>query len=71
MGHFRLQKKLRPVLKWAGGKNGLLGQLLPLFPSSFTHYFEPFGGAGAVFLALEEETHAIIDDANAELVILY
>jgi len=42
----------RPLLKWAGGKRQLLGQLRPFYPAEFDRYIEPFAGSAAVFLDL-------------------
>ncbi len=42
----------RPLLKWAGGKRQLLGQLRPFYPPDFDRYIEPFAGSAAVFLDL-------------------
>jgi DNA adenine methylase len=64
-------ERVRPVLKWAGGKSGLLSQLLPLFPGSFCRYFEPFFGGGAVYFALGFRGVSILNDSNPELVELY
>ena len=33
-----------PVVKWAGGKRQLLGELLPRVPRRFGMYCEPFLG---------------------------
>ena len=41
-----------PVLKWAGGKQGIADQLLRFFPTDFERYFEPFVGGGSVLFAL-------------------
>lgn len=60
----------RPVLKWAGGKQQLLTQLLERSPKRFNRYIEPFFGGGAFFFALRPE-RAIIADANPELMELY
>jgi DNA adenine methylase len=68
---FDLEPRLRPVLKWAGGKRALLPQLIPLFPIRFERYVEPFVGGGAVFLALRDGIPAVINDFNPELVTLY
>ncbi len=68
---FDLETRARPVLKWAGGKSSLLAQLVPEFPNTFQTYYEPFVGAGAVFLALQRPEVAVIADANAELINLY
>lgn len=63
---------MRPILKWAGGKAKLAGQIADAFhePCGGT-YFEPFLGSGAVYLALKERGHiasAVLADANPKLV---
>ena len=60
----------KPILKWAGGKTQMLGDLLPKVPSSYGRYIEPFFGGGAMFFALQPE-QAIISDSNPELINLY
>lgn len=60
----------KPILKWAGGKTQMLGDLLPKVPSSYGRYIEPFFGGGAMFFALQPE-QAIIADSNPELINLY
>lgn len=60
----------RPVLKWAGGKQQLLPQLLPRVPEAYGRYIEPFFGGGALFFALAPE-NAVIADSNAEIISLY
>ena len=62
--------KLTPILKWAGGKRQLLPHLIPLIPSNYNKYYEPFVGAGAVLLELQPKT-AVINDANTELINVY
>jgi len=63
-------------VKWAGGKRALLKELLPLFPSSCSTYYEPFVGAGAVFFAMAAMRvrpwkRAVLADVNEELVRTY
>ena len=41
----------KPILKWAGGKTQMLGDLLPKVPKSYGRYIEPFFGGGAMFEA--------------------
>jgi len=60
----------RPILKWAGGKSQLLGELLPRVPQKYDRFIEPFFGGGALFFALHPE-QAIIADSNPELINLY
>jgi DNA adenine methylase len=61
---------IAPVLKWAGGKSQLLDRLLPLVPSGYGKYIEPFVGGGALFFATLP-TRAIISDSNPELIAFY
>lgn len=60
----------RPLLKWAGGKTQLLGELIPKIPQKYGRYIEPFIGGGALFFALRP-AGGIIADSNPELVNLY
>lgn len=59
-----------PFIKWAGGKQALLPQLLPHFPQNFSRFIEPFIGGGAVFFGLKH-MEAIISDRNEWLVDTY
>lgn len=68
--------KPKPVVKWAGGKARLLGEILPSVPARIGTYFEPFCGGAALFFALAGEErrrfkHAVLTDQNQELVCLY
>lgn len=63
-------KKVRPLLKWAGGKGQLLPDLLPLVPKSYGKYIEPFIGGGALFFSLQP-IGGIISDSNPEIMNLY
>jgi len=65
-----LLRDRRPLLKWAGGKRGVLTQLLALTPSHYEHYFEPFVGGGALFFALQPSA-ATLGDTNEELINCY
>lgn len=61
-----------PILKWAGGKGRLLGQLLPLLPpgAELMRHVEPFLGGGALFFARRPE-RALLADINPALVRTY
>ena len=60
----------QPLLKWPGGKRGILKSLLPLVPGNFRTYYEPFVGGGALFFAISPP-EAILSDSNPELVNCY
>lgn len=60
----------QPVLKWAGGKQGIVRQLLGRFPTTFTRFYEPFVGGASVVLALQP-SQAILGDQNSWLLDTY
>lgn len=62
--------KAVPVLKWAGGKQGIASRLVGMFPSGFERYFEPFVGGGSVLFTLRPRK-AVMGDANEWLVDAY
>ena len=61
---------VKPILKWAGGKTQMLGELLPRVPKNYNRYIELFFGGGALFFSLRPE-HAVIADSNPELINMY
>jgi DNA adenine methylase len=69
----------KPIVKWAGGKSRLLGELVARVPLRIGTYAEPFAGGAALFFALASERargvrsfeHAILADQNEELVACY
>ncbi|KHJ37618.1 modification methylase DpnIIA [Pedobacter glucosidilyticus] len=64
-------KKIKPFLRWAGGKRWLLKEIDNIVKiSDFNTYHEPFLGGGSVFIHLNPES-AIISDANEELINAY
>lgn len=71
MTNFNLETRIKPILKWAGGKSAVLPQLIQHFPKSFDRFVEPFFGGGAVFFALNPTVPAIANDVNPELIELY
>ena len=62
--------KLKPFVKWAGGKRQLLKHLLPMIPHSYKVYHEPFLGGGALLFAVQPHK-AVINDSNKELMNCY
>lgn len=60
----------RPFVKWVGGKRSIIPQLLERMPNSYTTYYEPFVGGGALYFAIQPES-AYLSDVNFHLVITY
>lgn len=64
-------KNVSPVLKWAGGKKQLLGQLTSLMPTEkITTYCEPFLGGGAMLFSIQPGV-AYVNDINMGLMNVY
>lgn len=61
--------KMKPFIKWAGGKEKELPIILSNLPS-FDRYVEPFVGGGAVYLNINC-SKSIINDKSDELMLLY
>lgn len=62
--------KIKPFVKWAGGKAQILDEIKSRLPQNFKTYFEPFIGGGALFFNLVP-TSAVISDYNEELMSAY
>ena len=65
--------RLRPFLKWAGGKRQLLRDLRRFVPPAFGDYHEPFLGSGAVFFDLWRRERlrgraCTLTDLNSDLI---
>ena len=65
-----MQKKIKPFLKWPGGKRWFVANHAGVFPRAFDTYIEPFLGGGSVFFHLKPK-RAILGDTNAELINAY
>ncbi|MDR2790430.1 MAG: DNA adenine methylase [Campylobacteraceae bacterium] len=66
----------KPFVKWAGGKRGLLNELLKRIPKDFSSYFEPFVGGGALFFEMKKQgllngKQIYLSDKNKELINAY
>lgn len=63
---------IKPLLRWAGGKQQLVGALLSHAPedASSRRYFEPFLGAASLYLALRPR-RAFLSDSNPLLIDFY
>ena len=75
----KLILKVKPFLKWAGGKGQLLKQFEKYYPKELkegkiTKYCEPFIGSGAVFYHIMQTydiKESLIIDVNQELILAY
>lgn len=72
--------KLKPVIKWVGGKTQIIDELFKYFPKKINNYYEPFIGGGSVFLKLIEKLEEkeielngklYLSDKNEKLINLY
>lgn len=71
--------KVKPVIKWVGGKSDILSTLFEKFPKKINTYWEPFAGGGSVFFKMLElcEQNKMkvgnfeISDKNETLMTLY
>jgi DNA adenine methylase len=61
---------LKPLLKWAGGKEKELRIILPELPREFVDFYDPFVGGGAVYTAVNARNY-YINDRSEELIELY
>ena len=63
-------ERIKPFLRWAGGKRWIshrLSKLIPAFPGT---YFEPFLGGGSLYFATLP-TRAVLPDVNQRLIETY
>ncbi len=66
----RFKNNIGPFIKWAGGKQSIVNQLLTSFPEDFGCFYEPFVGGGSVFMATDWK-NAVISDMNGWLIDTY
>lgn len=62
--------RVRPFLRWAGSKRLVVPQIRDMLPSDFGTYYEPFLGAGSLYLALQPKD-AHLGDALEPLVVTW
>lgn len=62
--------EIKPFVKWVGGKNKIVNEIIKNFNDSKEYYLEPFLGGGSVLLkALNLNfKHYIVNDLNADLI---
>ncbi|SFG76716.1 DNA adenine methylase [Pedobacter insulae] len=65
-----MKKKLRPLLKWTGGKFDEY-ILFEKYVPGFERYIEPFFGGGGVFFALQPKGAILINDKSTDLINFY
>lgn len=70
--------KVKPFIKWAGGKSKILNNIKEFLPSDFKNkkitYVEPFLGGGSVFFGLSQVYNferIILNDINQDLINTY
>lgn len=63
-------EKIKPFLKWAGGKRWFVKNHSYLLPDAYNRYIEPFLGSGAVFFHLQPH-EALLGDWNRDLINTY
>ena len=66
----RVNATLTPLFRWPGGKRWLVPSLRQLLPLTYSSYYEPFFGGGALFFA-EQPSNAVLSDVNDELMACY
>ena len=68
-------KKIKPFLRWAGGKNWLTKNIDSVLPTHFNNYYEPFLGGGSIFFHLKNQNlikgQATLSDLNPKLIKCY
>ena len=65
---------MKPLFMWAGGKTRLIKKYGEHLPDTFSHYVEPFVGAGAMFAwAYQKNPQAtfVLNDANESIMRIY
>ena len=63
-------ERVKPFLRWAGGKQWISQRISKLIPSSIGTYFEPFLGGGSLFFATSPQK-AVLSDLNSRLAETY
>jgi len=66
-----MPKKVKPVLRYPGGKSRVANTILKYIPNDYREFREPFVGGGSIFIALKQavpdSTHFAINDINSNV----
>ncbi len=62
--------KLKPIIKWTGGKRREIKKIEPYLPNKIDRYVEPFVGGGALFFYLNNQ-NSIINDYEFDVYNFY
>ena len=63
-------ENLKPIIKWAGGKEKELPYIKENLPKDINNYIEPFVGGGSVYFSMNIN-NSYINDKSTELINLY
>lgn len=70
-----MTNKIKPFLRWAGGKRWLTKSISSFLPQEFHNYHEPFLGGASIFLHLKSNNlltgDSYLSDSNEELINAY
>ncbi|MHA1267813.1 MAG: DNA adenine methylase [Candidatus Helarchaeota archaeon] len=66
-----IPNEVKSILRYPGGKSKAVKKILPLIPSNFSEFREPFVGGGSIFIAVKQrmppQTKFVINDLNSKL----
>lgn len=69
------ESRVKPFLRWAGGKSWFVKNIDSFLPNSINNYFEPFLGGASVFLHLKNkgliQDKCYLSDSNERLINAY
>ena len=63
--------KLKPIVKWSGGKRDEIKEFSKFYPKNFNRFIEPFAGGAAVYFNLNFDGSNVINDIHPELINFY